>query len=177
MDDENTDTEIVCSKTAKQLADHCDKMEAEAQTTLLTTSKSTAQQHDVNRIICGGHASVATPTVVQVQPVWYLEGTSQRALWGAPLILNLNIAFPHGFVGMNPHCTGGTARFLPPPTLQAVTHRLFHWACLLVPTVKYANSVNVSSSSTPALQRFGMGKCKFTHCARCLMQHTGMELA
>ena len=140
------------------------------------TSESTARQRDVNRIIRGARASVVTPTVVQVQPVQYPQGTarSQTTPLGAPLTLNTNIAFPRGFLGMNRQCTDGAAPFLPPP-LQ-VTQIIP--SCLPAGTYrKICRHCGRVKSQHHHSKEFGMGKCKFTHCARCLMQHTGMGLA
>ena len=172
VDDEDTESDIIYSKTAKQLSDYYDKRQCETQTALLSTIESSQRQQNVNRIIRSSRASVSTPNVVQVQPIQYPMNQTRTPL-GAPLALNTMIAFPRGSVAMNPTCTGGAAPFVPPtpqfnqqiPTcLPSGTYRRICRHCGRV------------RSQHRSSKEFGMGKCKFIHCARCLQPHTKMGL-
>ena len=74
VNEENVGAVVIYGKTAKQLADYYDKLEAEARTSLLSTNEATLQQRNLNRIIRKAHQNIATPTVVQVQPIRYPRG-------------------------------------------------------------------------------------------------------
>ena len=118
--DENTETDMIYSKTAKQLADFYDKLEAQARiASVLNTTESARRQRDVNRTIRNARASVVTPTPVPVQPMMYTHqpvGTADlRTPLGMPLVLNTNVAFPGG-LAMHPQSMGGACLLYTSPS-------------------------------------------------------------
>ena len=177
--DDSTETDIIYSKTAKQLAGFYDKLEAQERiATVLNTTESTRRQRNVNRVIRDSRANIVTPAAVSVEPMMYaqqLGGTvGRRTPLGAPLVLNTNIAFPGGLMAMNAHQSlGGAAPFLPPrlQTVQEIT--------AFIPKGTYRKICQKCGrlrSDHPSKQ-FGARKCTFRHCARCLIPHERMGLA
>lgn len=178
VDDESTPSDIIYSKTAKQLADYYDRLQEQAQVAALSTEESILRQREVNRTIRGARQNVVTPAVLQVQPMRYAHpGIGSRVPLGAPLVLNTRVAFPSGALAMNAQATGGAAPFLPPilEPIQQIPSRtlpkgVFRKICRHCGRLKAEHHNSVSN-------QFGMGRCNFVHCARCLRPHPGMGLS
>lgn len=173
--DQDTDVTVIYSKTAQQLANYFDKLEAEAQVaTVLNTPEAVGRQRDLNRIIRNSRQTVVTPTVVPVGPVRYQCGPNQQTPLGVPLVLNTSIAFPSGFLPANLQSVGGAAPFLL-PNLNAQQQ---------IPTCppkgtyrKICQHCGRLRTEHHSAKEFGKKNCKFIRCARCLQPHRGMGLA
>ena len=174
--EDDMEVEVIYSKTAQQLADFFDKLEAEAQVaTVLNTNEAIQRQRDLNRLIRNGQQTVVTPTVVPVRPVAYHQaGPNQRIPLGAPLVMNRSIGFPRGFLHPNLQSVGGAVPFLIPnlETRQQIP------ACVPKGTYRrICQHCGRMRTKHHSAKEFGKTKCKFTHCARCLQPHIGMGLA
>lgn len=172
---DDTEVEVIYSKTAKQLADFFDKLESESQVAaVLNTAEATQRQREVNQVIRRSRENLPSPAVVPVGPIRYSQTGQTRATpIGAPLVLNTAIALPVGTVTMNPQSVSGAAPFL----RHILEPRQSIPSCLLPKGAFRKICQHCGRLRADHQSGFGKTKCTYRNCGRCFQQHLGMGLA